>query len=45
MSAFMRERVQPAMAELLGRQNFDPRSNEGFGCFGCHAPEPAPGQQ
>ena len=42
MSAFMRERVQPTMAALLGRPSFDPRSREGFGCFGCHAPEPAP---
>ncbi len=45
MSAFMRERVQPAMAALLGRPSYDASTKTGFDCFGCHAPEPAPKAQ
>ena len=39
MAAFMKEMVLPAMAESLGMKLYDPATNQGFGCMGCH---PAP---
>lgn len=39
MNAFMRERVQPAMAALLGRPSYDATTRKGFDCFGCHVAE------
>lgn len=36
---FMAERVEPVMAELLGKRPFNPRTGEGFGCFDCHTQE------
>lgn len=33
---FMRERVVPAMATLLGTTPYNPQTHQGFGCFGCH---------
>jgi hypothetical protein len=33
---FMAERVEPAMAGLLGLQPYDPATQQGFGCFNCH---------
>ncbi len=37
LAQFMGGQVMPTMAELLGRQPYDPETQEGFGCFGCHA--------
>lgn len=39
MDRFMRERVQPEMAALLGRPPYDPATQKGFDCFGCHTPD------
>ena len=36
MFRFMSERVQPTMAALLGKPNYDPLTREGFACFECH---------
>lgn len=36
---FMAERVEPAMAGLLGVQPYDPQTEQGFGCFNCHTME------
>lgn len=33
---FMSTVVVPEMAELLDMEPFDPDTNEGFGCLGCH---------
>ena len=37
VAQFMAERVLPKMAELLQVPPFDPETQSGFGCFGCHA--------
>jgi len=37
VTKFMAEKVVPAMAEALGEKPFDPATNQGFGCAGCHA--------
>lgn len=37
--AFMMEQVVPQMAELLSMPRFDPSTQKGFGCFGCHLPK------
>lgn len=37
--AFMMEKVVPEMAELLSMPRFDPSTQQGFGCFGCHLPK------
>ena len=34
---FMVDEVWPEMSELLGYELYDPSTNEGFSCFGCHA--------
>lgn len=34
--AFMKEQVEPQMAQLLGEQPYDPKANSGFSCMGCH---------
>jgi cytochrome c553 len=34
---FMMEKVTPAMAAALGLPHYDPATNQGFGCGGCHA--------
>ena len=39
MFAFMRERMTPAMAQLLGQEPFNPQTRSGFGCYGCHPHE------
>ena len=36
---FMAERVEPAMAALLGVQPYDAQTQQGFGCFHCHTME------
>lgn len=36
-ATFMRTKVQPKMVELLGIPGYDPATQQGFGCFGCHA--------
>lgn len=36
---FMKEKVVPEMAALLGRKPYDPKTGQGFGCFGCHVAE------
>jgi len=36
-ATFMKTRVQPKMIELLGVPGYDPATNQGFGCFSCHA--------
>lgn len=36
---FMKDVVVPAMATMLGDQPYDPATNKGFGCFGCHTTE------
>ncbi|MFW6050456.1 MAG: hypothetical protein ACODAU_04735 [Myxococcota bacterium] len=41
--SFMQSGVVPTMADLLGTEPFDPDTGEGFGCFGCHTMEEAPG--
>jgi hypothetical protein len=33
---FMAEKVAPGMAELFGKPPYDPKTNSGFGCTGCH---------
>src|SRR5579863_4437174 len=33
---FMRTKVVPDMAALLGEAPFDPKTHQGFGCFECH---------
>ena len=33
---FMGEKVSPQMAALFGKKPYDPATNEGFGCGGCH---------
>ncbi len=36
---FMAEKVVPLMAEMLSTTPFDPNTQQGFGCLGCHLPE------
>lgn len=33
---FMRTKVVPQMAALLGESPYDPKTHQGFGCFECH---------
>jgi hypothetical protein len=33
---FMKTKVEPQMANLLGMQPYDPETKTGFGCSGCH---------
>lgn len=39
MVKFMHESVTPAMADLFGKKPYDPATNTGFGCNGCHKVE------
>jgi hypothetical protein len=34
--AFMMEKVAPEMTKLLEVEPYDPKTNQGFGCFNCH---------
>lgn len=36
VAKFMSEQVVPAMAKALGLQPYDPATQQGFGCGGCH---------
>ncbi len=36
VSKFMMEKVSPAMADSLGLPHYDPKTQKGFGCGGCH---------
>jgi hypothetical protein len=40
ISKWMAEKVVPAMAGAMGMPPYNPETNEGFGCGGCHAIEP-----
>ena len=33
---FMKNEVKPKMAALLGKQEYNPETNSGFGCMECH---------
>ena len=39
VSKFMAEVVTPEMAKMLDVAPYDPKTNEGFGCYGCHQAE------
>jgi len=34
--AFMRDKVVPEMAAMLGEPPYDPQTHQGFGCGECH---------
>ncbi|RYZ01866.1 MAG: hypothetical protein EOO73_34135 [Myxococcales bacterium] len=36
MAKFMHDKVVPQMAELFGKPVYDPATQQGFGCNGCH---------
>ena len=36
IAKFMHERVVPEMAGLFGKPVYDPKTQQGFGCGGCH---------
>lgn len=36
VAKFMHEKVVPEMAALFGKQPYDPATQQGFGCGGCH---------
>jgi hypothetical protein len=36
LAKFMHEKVVPAMAGLFGKPEYDPATQKGFGCGGCH---------
>ncbi len=36
VTQFMKERVVPEMAKLLGEEPYNPETHEGFGCYHCH---------
>jgi hypothetical protein len=38
--AFMKDKVEPQMAGLLGQQPFDPKTGQGFACYDCHTKAP-----
>jgi hypothetical protein len=37
VAKFMAEKVTPTMASALGMAPYDPATQQGFGCGGCHA--------
>lgn len=37
VSKYMHEKIVPAMAKALGMPEYDPATQKGFGCGGCHA--------
>jgi hypothetical protein len=39
VAKFMAEKVVPEMAAALGKPPYNPATNTGFGCMGCHALE------
>jgi hypothetical protein len=36
MVDFMEKQVEPTMAGLIGEPPYDPKTQQGFGCLGCH---------
>lgn len=36
IAKFMAEKVAPSMASAMGVSPWDPKTEKGFGCFGCH---------
>lgn len=36
IAKFMHEKVVPEMAALFGKPVYDPKTQQGFGCGGCH---------
>ena len=36
ITEFMKNKVRPTMATLLGKPEWTPDQPDGFGCFGCH---------
>ena len=36
---FMMTKVTPEMAQIFGKPAYDPKTNTGFGCGGCHVVE------
>lgn len=36
IAKFMHEKVVPEMAKLFGKPEYDPKTQQGFGCGGCH---------
>ncbi len=36
LAKFMAEQVVPHMATAMGLLPYDPKTNSGFGCHGCH---------
>jgi hypothetical protein len=36
IAKFMHEKVAPEMAALFGKPVYDPKTQQGFGCGGCH---------
>jgi hypothetical protein len=36
LAQFMHDKVVPQMAELFGQKPYDPATQQGFGCKGCH---------
>lgn len=39
VTKFMMEKVTPEMVATLGVAPYDPKTHQGFGCFGCHEAE------
>lgn len=39
VTKFMLEKVEPEMAAMLGTTPYDPKTQQGFSCFGCHPTE------
>lgn len=35
-ATFMREKVMPEFAKILGKELYDDKTKKGFGCFSCH---------
>ena len=33
---FMTQRVTPVMGTLLGKEEWNPKTGEGYSCWGCH---------
>jgi hypothetical protein len=40
ITQFMTDRVSPDMAKLLGEPPYEPSTQKGFGCGGCHTLAP-----
>jgi hypothetical protein len=38
---FMVKQVVPTVAQLVGEQPYDPKTQKGFGCFECHTKKKA----